>query len=100
MPLHCAATRLKFLNVPSFSFLKPCDLPTDSRFLRIEHNNFEQFLLSSSVSSSMLVSTSRMSDVGCQMSDVDVGLTAECGMRVHLKKGPKGDHSLGPPTAF
>ena len=45
MPLHCAATRPKFLNVPSFSFFKPCDLPFDSIFLRIEHNNFERLFV-------------------------------------------------------
>ena len=28
IPLHCAATRPKFLNVPSFSFVKPYDLLT------------------------------------------------------------------------
>ena len=45
MPLHCAATRPKILKVPSFSFLKPCDLLIDSRFLRIEHNNFDRFFV-------------------------------------------------------
>ena len=28
MPLHCAATRPKFFNVPSLFFSKPCDLLT------------------------------------------------------------------------
>ena len=48
MPLHCAATRPKFLNVPSFSFSKPCDLLT----LEILENQtwvtiFNDFLFSS-----------------------------------------------------
>ena len=57
MSLHFAPTWPKFLNVPFFSFFKPCDLLTMYRFLRIEHNNLNHFLFSS-VSSSMLVSTS------------------------------------------
>ena len=57
MSLHSAASRPKFLNVPSFSFFKPCYLLTlDSWESNITIlNNF----LFSSVSSSRLVSTSQ-----------------------------------------
>ena len=57
MPLNCAATMPKFLNVPSFSFQTLW--PIYSRFLRIEHNNFERFFVFLYIPrlSSMLVST-------------------------------------------
>ena len=47
MPLHCAATRLKFLHVQYFVFFKPCLWPVLTRFLRIEHKNIDDFLFSS-----------------------------------------------------